>query len=182
MKYIVSGLERSGTSLMMQMLNKGGVPVAYDDGSRPADYHNPKGYYELEGGKTIRRLMDGTFPISKYEGVFIKVTAYGLKFLPEGEYKIIYMERDIDEVLDSTERMDGALDREKAKPLLEKLNQFCIGLMERRSDMEHLLVSYSSVLGNSMLQITRVASFLGKPLDREAAVSAVDQRLYRNRR
>ena len=65
--YIVSGLERSGTSMMMQILYKGGMPVAFDK-SRPPNEHNPKGYYELEGGKVINRLMEGTFPMEKYDG------------------------------------------------------------------------------------------------------------------
>lgn len=55
--YIVSGLECSGTSLMMQVLRKGGLPVTYDDW-RVADENNPCGYYELEGGKLINRLMN----------------------------------------------------------------------------------------------------------------------------
>ena len=82
--YIVSGLERSGTSMLMQILDAGDLPIGYDE-SRPADESNPKGYYELEGGKIINRLMDGTFPLEKYKGNFIKVTAYGLKFLPPGK-------------------------------------------------------------------------------------------------
>ena len=72
--YIVSGLERSGTSVMMQMLSKGGLPVAFDD-SRPPDEHNPKGYYELAGGKIINKLMDGTFDMKAHRGQIVKVTA-----------------------------------------------------------------------------------------------------------
>ena len=85
--YIVSGLERSGTSVMMQMLDKGGVPVAFDD-SRPPDEHNPRGYFELAGGKIINQLMDGTFDFELHKGQIVKVTAYGLKFLPKGNYRI----------------------------------------------------------------------------------------------
>ncbi|MBM3285502.1 MAG: nucleotide pyrophosphatase, partial [Candidatus Aminicenantes bacterium] len=90
--YIVSGLERSGTSLLMQILRAGGVPVAFDMASRPPDDDNPRGYFELEGGKVISRLMDGTFPLDEYRGTFIKITAYGLKFLPPGRYRVIYTE------------------------------------------------------------------------------------------
>ena len=70
--YIVSGLERSGTSMLMQILLAGGVPVFFDR-SRPIDENNPKGYYELEGGKIINKLMDGTFPLHEYKGKFIKI-------------------------------------------------------------------------------------------------------------
>ncbi len=179
--YIVSGLERSGTSAMMQVLEAGGAPVAYD-GSRPADYHNPKGYYELEGGKIIRRLMERSFPIERYRGRFIKVTAYGLKFLPEGRYKIIYMLRDLDEILDSQEKMAGKLDRESYKPLLEKLNQYSISLMESRGDMEYILVSYHDLLSNPEETIDRVNTFIGNSLDPDRAKTAIDTSLYRNRR
>ena len=54
--YIVSGLERSGTSMMMQILRSGGLPTAFDESRKP-DVNNPKGYYELEGGKIINKLM-----------------------------------------------------------------------------------------------------------------------------
>ncbi len=87
--YIVSGLERSGTSMLMQILKAGNLPIAFDN-SRPADENNPKGYYELEGGKIINKLMNKSFPLDSYKGKFIKITAYGLKFLPPGKYKIIY--------------------------------------------------------------------------------------------
>ena len=80
--YIVSGLERSGTSMMMQILDKGGVPVAFDYMRKP-NRHNPKGYYELAGGKIINQLMEGIFPFDNYRGIFIKITAYGLKYLPQ---------------------------------------------------------------------------------------------------
>jgi len=181
MNYIVSGLERSGTAMMMQILKNGGLPVAYDDSSRPADYHNPKGYYELEGGKVIRKLMDGTFPLSKYEGVFIKVTAYGLKFLPVGNYKIIYMLRNIDEILDSTEKMIGAIDRGKVGPLFDKLNRFCLDLMERRDDISYITLQYSNIINHPREEITRVAHFIGDSLiNIDAAVKAVDPKLYRN--
>jgi hypothetical protein len=102
--YIVSGLERSGTSLMMQILKAGGVPVAYDE-KRKSDKGNPNGYFELENGKIIDKLKAGTFPMEKYKGKFIKVTAWGLQFLPKGKYEIIYMIRDMGEIVDSTEKM-----------------------------------------------------------------------------
>ena len=91
--YIVSGIERSGTSMLMQILQAGGVPLAFNAESRPPDEDNPKGYFELEGGKIINKLMNGTFPLSDFKGEFIKITAFGVKFLPPGEYDIIYIQR-----------------------------------------------------------------------------------------
>jgi len=177
--YIVSGIERSGTSMMMQILYRGGAPVAFDSSRKP-DYHNPKGYYELEGGKIISRLMEGSFPMEKYDGRFIKITAYGLRFLPEGEYKIIYMVRNLDEILDSMEKMSGPVDREKEKPLFEKLNRFTIDLMEKREDIEYIVVNHRNVIQNPRKEIERVNDFLDGMLNVDEAVKAVDPKLWRN--
>jgi len=179
MNYIVSGIERSGTSMMMQVLYMGGAKVAFDK-SRAPDYHNPKGYYELEGGKIINRLMDGTFPFEKYDDMFVKITAYGLKFLPEGQYKIIYMMRDLDEVMDSMEKMSGPINREKEKPVFEKLNSFAVNLMEKREDIDYLIVNYRDVIDDPVKEIKRINEFLGGMLNVESAAQAVDPTLYRN--
>ncbi len=177
--YIVSGLERSGTSMMMQILYRGGMAVAFDY-SRPPNDHNPKGYYELEGGKIINRLMDGTFPMERYKGKFIKITAYGLKFLPKGKYKIVYMVRNIDEIMDSMEKMSGPINREEEKPLFEKLNRFAIQLMRKRDDIDYIIVNYNEVIKNPRREIEKVNEFLGGALDVDSAVKAVDPKLYRN--
>ncbi len=179
--YIVSGLERSGTSMMMQILYLGGMKVAFDHKRKP-DEHNPKGYFELEGGKIINRLMDGVFPMEKYDDMVIKVTAYGLKFLPEGNYKIIYMTRDLDEIMDSMEKMSGPINREKEKPVFERLNKYAIKLMEKRDDIDFILVRYNDVIENPRKEIERVNKFLSGKLNVENAIKAVDPKLYRNRR
>lgn len=177
--YVVSGLERSGTSMMMQILYRGGMPVAFDK-SRLPNEHNPKGYYELEGGKVINRLIDGTFPMEKYEGKFIKITSYGLKFLPKGDYKIIYMVRNMDEIMDSMEKMSGPIDRKVEKPLFEKLNKYSMKLLEEREDIDYIIVNYNDVLSNPRKEIERVNEFLDGKLDVESAIKAVDPKLYRN--
>jgi len=179
MNYIVSGIERSGTSMMMQVLYMGGAKVAFDK-SRAPDYHNPKGYYELEGGKIINRLMEGSFPFEKYDDMFVKITAYGLKFLPPGHYKVIYMMRDLDEVMDSMEKMSGPIDREKEKPVFEKLNSFAVNLMEKRGDIDYITVNYRDVINDPVKEIKRINEFLGGMLNVESAVQAVDPTLYRN--
>jgi len=179
--YIVSGLERSGTSMMMQILYRGGAAVAFDKSRKP-DVHNPKGYFELEGGKIINRLMEGTFPMERYKGKFIKITAYGLKFLPEGKYKIVYMTRNLDEIMDSMEKMSGPIDRQAEKPLLDKLNRYIIRLMEKRDDIDYIIVKYNDVIRNPKKEIARVNEFLGGMLDVDSAAKAVDPKLYRNDR
>lgn len=178
--YIVSGLERSGTSVMMQMLHKGGLPVAFDD-SRQADEHNPKGYFELAGGKIINRLMDGKFDFDSYKGRIVKITAYGLKFLPEGNYRIIYMLRNLNEVLNSMAKMGAEIDREKDGVLFAKLNRFSFDLMDKREDIEYITISYHDVINNARVELDKISTFLDMKLDIENAATAVDAKLYRNR-
>jgi hypothetical protein len=182
--YIVSGLERSGTSMMMQILHAVDIPIASDD-LRKSDENNPKGYYELEGGKIIDRLMEKTFPIEKYEGRFIKITAFGLSFLPQGSYKIIYMERNLDEVMDSMEKMAKINDetREETKESFKKLNEKIKNDIKYRDDIDVLFVNYNEMLEIPEENVKRVCNFLNLY---DAAVNAmvgvIDTRLYRQRR
>lgn len=162
--------------MMMQILYYGGVPVAFDD-KRPPDAHNPKGYFELEGGKIINRLIDGTFPMEKYEGKVIKITAYGIKFLPPGDYRIIYMLRDIEEVLRSMAKMSGDPSVFSEKELLLRLNRYILSLMDRRDDIEYITVDYNSVLREPEREIRRVMDFIGMSMDLDRAVGAVDPRI-----
>ena len=182
--YIISGLERSGTSLMMQILRAGGIPANFDN-SRPADENNPKGYYELEGGKIINKLMDGSFPLDRYQGEFIKITAYGLKYLPLGRYKIIYSERNIEEILDSMEKMIGKKDsnREETKQSFIKLNNLIKKHIQEREDMDVLLVNYNNVISNPKNNISKILNFLDISNDiLNQMIDAVDNKLYRQRR
>jgi hypothetical protein len=183
--YIVSGLERSGTSLIMQLLRAGGVPCAFDTASRPPDDNNPRGYFELEGGKIISRLRDGAFPLADYRGRFIKITAYGTKFLPSGRYSVVYTERNIEEVLDSMEKMAKIqdADRDGTKAAFVKLNEMTKGRLGGRPDVKLLLVNYNAIVRDPAPEIRRIAAFLGAPgLDEKAMAAAVDEKLHRNRR
>ncbi len=182
--YIISGLERSGTSMMMQILSAGDIPTSFN-GSRLPDQNNPKGYYELEGGKIINKLIDGSFPMEKYKGKFIKITAYGLRYLPPGKYKIIYSERNIEEILDSMEKMIGKKDdnREETRETFVKLNELVKNHIIEREDIDVLLVSYNDILLNPKGNISKIVDFLG--ISREIfdkMMEAIDNRLYRNRR
>jgi hypothetical protein len=183
--FIVSGLERSGTSMLMQMINSAGIPAQYDHDSRPADDNNPRGYFELEGGKIINRLMEGKFPFEKYRGQFIKITAYGLKFLPQGRYKIIYSQRDIEEILDSMEKMARIKDdaREETKESFTKLNNMIKNMISIREDSDVLFISYNDMLANPEENIRKIADFIGNPeIDTNKMLASIDQKLYRNRK
>lgn len=182
--YIVSGLERSGTSMIMQMLHAADLSVAFDDRREP-DENNPKGYYELEGGKIINRLMEDDFPFDEYQGAFIKITAYGLKFLPKGDYKVIYSERNIEEILDSMEKMADINDdnREETRSTFRKLNTMIKKKLRERDDVDVLFVNYNEILADVKENARRMCEFLGLPESSiKDMVSVVDKRLYRQRR
>lgn len=183
--YIVSGLERSGTSMIMQILEASGAPMAFDTVSRPPDENNPKGYFELEGGKIINKLMEKDFFFSDYKGEFIKITAYGLKFLPAGKYRIIYSKREIEEILDSMEKMAKITDKNRAetKELFIKLNNMIMDLIRKRDDIEVLFADYNAILSEPEPNIRKIYDFLGtEEADLDAMLGCVDKRLYRNRK
>ena len=181
--YIVSGLERSGTSILMQILNAGGIPIAFDN-SRVADKYNPKGYYELEGGKIINKLIEKSFPIEKYKGKFIKITSYGLKYLPKAIYKIIYSERDFEEILDSMEKMMNKKDenREESKKNLIKLNNIIKKEIQEKKEIKVLFVNYNNILKNPKDKIKKILDFLNLPYDKlDKMIDTVDLKLYQSR-
>ena len=181
---IVSGLPRSGTSLMMQMLDSGGVPVLTDN-VRTADTDNPRGYYEFEPVKAIQR--DATW-LPAARGKAVKLVSQLLYDLPPGEtYRIVFMERDLEEVLASQEKMLGRLgrtpgpreDTRRAYAVhLERLH----GWLRRQANMTVLCVRYNDLLERPREQADRVWEFLGGRADAEGMVKAVDPSLYRNRK
>jgi hypothetical protein len=182
--YIISGQERSGTSMLMQILHSGNIPTAFDD-SRPADENNVKGYYELEGGKIISKLISKQFPIENYKGNFIKITAYGLKYLPPGDYKIIYTERHIEETLDSIQKMikGKEFDRDETRDSILKLDKMIKNEIKNRDDISVLFVNYNQILENPKEKILEILNFLNLPTDNlEKMIATIDLRIYHNRR
>lgn len=180
--YIVSGLPRSGTSMLMQVLEAGGMPIASDKKREP-DESNPKGYLEIES--VIDKLKASPDFVFEFEGKVVKIIAYGLKYLPPGKYSVIYMDRNIDEVLDSMERMMNAKDeqRDETKRAFIKLNDVTKAEISDREDMEVLFVSYNDILSDPKNRLEEIHSFLrDKNLDLPKMIEAVDKRLYRQRR
>lgn len=183
--YIISGLERSGTSMLMQILDAGGIPTAFDQNSRPPDDDNPRGYYELEGGKIINKLMNKEFSFEPYRGMFIKITAYGLKFLPKGNYKIIYSQRNIEEILDSMEKMAKIQDesREDTRIVFTKLNDMIVNQIKEREDIDVLFVNYNEIVANPSENVRMIYDFLDSTdFDLPKMIAVVDKSLYRKRR
>jgi hypothetical protein len=180
---IVSGLPRSGTSLMMQMLDKGGIPIVTDH-VRTADADNPRGYYELERVKALKR--DASW-LPEVRGKAVKVISQLLYELPSNHrYRVIFMERDLDEVIPSQQKMLERLGRSTA-PGPEIQRQFSQHLDRLRTWLEGqryidvLYVRYDDVMERPEEQAGRVAAFLGGRADPARMVQAVDSSLYRNR-
>src|SRR5512136_2813877 len=101
---VVSGLPRSGTSMLMKMLEAGGLTLV-TDGQRTADEDNPKGYYEVERVKDLANETDRAW-LNAARGKGIKVISYLLKSLPADlNYKVLFIRRDLDEILASQKKM-----------------------------------------------------------------------------
>jgi hypothetical protein len=181
---IVSGLPRSGTSLMMQMLEQGGLAVVTDN-VRSADTDNPRGYYEFERVKKIKH--DASW-LPQVRGKVVKMVSQLLYDLPLGErYRILFMERDLDEMLVSQEKMLQRLGR-PAAPRAEIKRSFTLHLerlhqwLEDQRNMKVLRVSYNELLQHPPEQARLVGEFLSGTVDLERMVHSVDRTLYRNRK
>ncbi|NTW17625.1 MAG: sulfotransferase [Syntrophaceae bacterium] len=183
---VVSGYQRSGTSLMMQMLAAGGVPVLVDE-SNKADEHNPRGYFEYECAGKLGDTDESTDWIAEAQGKAVKVIAYRLRFLPAGyDYRVIFMRRKIAEVLTSWGKMGltrtGVTLSEREQILSFKMEYAVYeAQLMRQTSMRALFVHYNELLEDPPGQIGRILDFLGATLDREAMAEAIDPLLHRNR-
>jgi hypothetical protein len=181
---IVSGLPRSGTSLMMQMLASGGVDVVTDH-IRTADTDNPRGYYEFE---QVKRIKQDASWLPEARGKAVKMVSQLLYDLPPSErYRILFMERDWDEMLISQEKMlerlgKSAVPREEMKRSfirhLERLHEW----LGRQGNMDVRRVRYNDLVERPEKLAERVSEFLGGGTDVQRMAQAVDPSLYRNRK
>lgn len=178
---LVSGLPRSGTSVMMQMLDKGGIE-ALVDGKRAADESNPKGYYEFEPVMSIHR--DNSW-MGQGQNKVVKIVAPLLKHIdPQYRYKIIFMKRDLHEVVKSQQKMVGKNTDVLPVSLLhayqDQLNNIEIW-KEKEPGVELIYVDYQDVLNNTESVVEKVSNFIGTSLDTNNMMAAVDKKLYRNK-
>jgi hypothetical protein len=182
---IVSGLPRSGTSLMMQMLVAGGM-TALSDGERKADTDNPKGYLEWERIKQLPKEPD---LIAGAEGRVVKVISQLILSLPDGpEYRIVFMQRPMAEVLKSQEEMlkrRGTHDSGGNAAAIEQVFQRHLIEVDKwlavKRNAKVLRVPYHRVLQEPQAVAEEVTAFVGVALDVKAMVGQVDANLYRNR-
>jgi hypothetical protein len=179
-------MPRSGTSLMMRMLDLGGIPVL-TDGHRAADEHNPCGYFEDE---RVKRLRQDASWLAGATGNAVKIIYRLLLYLPPDlDCRVIFMKRDIDEIYASQQAMlEGAGDPAAGQGRDAMIHALSHDLrvvrewLATQTSLPSLDVPYAELVGAPKVWITRVADFLDNDLDASAMLTAIDPALYRHRR
>ena len=184
---VVSGLPRSGTSMLMRMLEVGGVaPLA--DNVRMADEDNPRGYYEYE---IVKKLKDGEFSwLPQAQGKAVKIISALLTYLPDDYlYRVVFTQRSIQEVLASQRTMlinrgedpDKIDDKEMASTFEKHLDQVSRWLNGQKN-ISTLYIDYNRMIRTPERDVKHINSFLGDCLDVEKMIAIVEPDLYRHRR
>lgn len=183
---VVSGLPRSGTSMMMKALEAGGLAIV-TDAQRVADEDNPKGYYEME---RVKQLDKGdTSWLAEAQGKVVKVISALLEHLPPGyTYRVVFMQRAMPEVLASQKKMlerrgeptDRVSDEELTR-LFSKHVQKVETWLRAQPNFQVLYVDYNRMLADPRPYVRQVNQFLGGALDEQRMAEVVDPALYRNR-
>jgi hypothetical protein len=182
---IVSGLPRSGTSLMMQMLEAGGMSVVTDN-VRKADDDNPKGYYEFEKVKTIKN--DSSW-LKDCQHKAFKMVSELLYYLPDNHtYNVVFMKREMNEILASQRLMlqrigkegAGASEEEMAGQFRKHLQNIEIWL-STQSHIKVLYFKYNDIIQDPLTCAQSVNRFLGGWLHEEDMAQIVETSLYRQR-
>lgn len=185
--YIVSGLPRSGTSMMMKMLEAGGLNILTDN-IRTADDDNLQGYYEFE---RVKQMREGDVAwVDEARGNVVKVISALLEHLPAGyPYKIIFMEREMMEILASQRKMlerrgkpgnpaeDGKFTELYGKHL-EKVRNWLAG----QANMNVLFIRYNEMLAHPDEYAAKVADFLGITMDVKSMAEVPQEQYYRQRK
>ena len=183
---VVSGLPRSGTSMMMKMLQAGGIP-SVEDGERKSDDDNPLGYFEFERVKAMSK--GDTAWVADARGKVVKVISALLQHLPaQYRYRIVFMQRAMAEVLASQKKMlvrrgeptDKITDQDLAGLYQKHLAKIERWLAEQRN-MAVLYVSYNDMVVDPEPHVVKVNQFLGGRLDTRGMTEAVRPDLHRNR-
>jgi len=184
---VVSGLPRSGTSMMMSALKKGGMPVLVDN-IRKADQNNPKGYLEFE---RVKKLPKGDYDwLAIAQGKAVKIISALLTYLPECyQYKVIFLERDMDEILSSQQRMlertnkideDNKSDEMLRQSYQEHIKKISTWLKDQ-DWLQTLYVSYNEILRQPDIEFQKIAVFLDQLVDPQLMAQVVDPELYREK-
>jgi len=183
---IVSGLPRSGTSMMMKMLEAGGLEPLTDN-IRAADEDNPRGYFEFERVKQIERDKEW---LEDARGRAVKLISALLKHLPSTHnYKVIFMRRAMPEILASQRQMlirrgepADAVPDDKMAAMFEKHVAQVESWLATQPNCETIYVSYNEVMKDARPHAERINDFLCGALNVEAMIQVADQTLYRQKR
>jgi hypothetical protein len=182
---IVSGLPRSGTSMVMKMLEAGGIPPLTDN-IRTADIDNPKGYYEFE---RVKKLPEDTDWLKDARGKAVKVLAELVKHLPDGyTYKIVFIQRNLEEIIQSQKKMlirrGENPNKVSDKEIFELYSRYLKILkahINKTSNMEVLYIDYNKTLQGSEETIKELNEFFDGKLNVKEMTAVIDKNLYRNR-
>lgn len=184
---VVSGLPRSGTSLMQAMLQAGGIePIT--DNLRVADDNNPKGYYEFE---RVKALKDGDNAwLAEAPGKSVKVISALLQNLPDSyTYRILFMQREMGEVLASQKKMlidrGEVADKVNDEQMASLFQSHLLKVQEwlkTKPNMQVLYISYNQLLKDPQPDLVRINQFLGGNLNVAAMATVIDKSLYRQRK
>lgn len=183
---VVSGLPRSGTSMVMNMLAAGGLELL-SDGARSADEDNPRGYFELERVMALAEERDRSW-LRAARGKGVKIISHLLKHLPrDNDYRVILVERALPEVIASQNRMlsnrgeHNPVDDLQTADLYAKHLLAVRGWLSLQANCRLLNLQYRAAVEEPHKVATELAAFVGAGLDVARMVSAVDVTLYRNR-
>jgi hypothetical protein len=184
---IVSGYPRSGTSLMMQMLEAGGLPVLRDEAFRPANGHNPRGFYEIADTLWLSRPGCSTAWLAGALGQAVKVFAPFLLYVPhEYAYKVIFMRRRIAEIIASHAKANALRENSPLsvrQQIMAFKTEYVVyeAWLMKQAHMPALFVNYNDLMDYPTAPVARIREFLGLPLDADRMIAAIDPALYRNR-
>ena len=183
---VVSGLPRSGTSMMMQMLKVSGVDLVLDDTRKP-DLYNPRGYYEYEKVKEIKK---DTSWLDGIQGKAVKIISQLLYHLPEShQYKIIFMQRNMEEIISSQNKMlssrgkgsdviNDTIMAEKFERHLEKIRKW----IDNQGNIGCLYIHYNKIIEDPIKTITKLNDFIDNQINIRPMLKVIDKSLYRIRK
>jgi len=171
--------------MMMKMLAEGGLEIV-TDALRTADDDNPNGYFEFEPVKQLTQGNDKW--LEEARGKAVKIISALLEHLPTSfHYKVIFMERSLQEVLASQKKM--LLNRSEESSISdsemeEKLKKHVADVkywLARQPSIDVLYVDYGKMLSSPEAYCRHIADFIGIPVNIEKMQSVPNQNLYRNR-
>jgi hypothetical protein len=184
---VVTGLPRSGTSMIMQMLHAGGVPILAD-GYRQPDLDNPRGYFEFKPATSL--ASDSTW-MPRAQGKALKLVPMLLRHLPPDYcYDIIFIRRDLREVIASQTLMKqhqqenaSPIDEDQLVAVYERHLQRTIDWLGKQNHMRVLHIRHDEVLHHTLEVADQIAAFLARSLtlNTRAMTAVVDPTLYRQR-